>query len=236
MKIVVTGFLDTTTRGQRIAGWIYLPLHVFVIPLFVAMYMTWAPNGGSELYATIGYYCVGFTFCLIAFWGFLRTGYDILCDNWAKNAVAFFLAYLLCMVLTYLASAVVFLVLGDAASNPNNDTVDDLVQKYPQAMMGLTVFLAPLVEELLFRGVCFGSLRMKHKTLAYLLSMGLFAFYHVWEYALGQQDPTALIYLLEYLPAGYVLAWLYDKTNCIWMPIFLHMLINALATAAATAA
>ena len=37
------------------------------------------------------------------------------------------------------------------------------------------------------------------------------------------------------IPAGYALAWLYDKTNCIWMPIFLHMLINALASAAATA-
>ena len=235
MKIVVTGFLDTTTKGQRIAGWIYLPLHVFVIPLFVAMYMTWAPNGGSELYATIGYYCVGFTFCLIAFWGFLRTGYDILCDNWAKNALAFFLAYILCLLLTYLAASVVFLLLGDGASNANNDAIDALTRDYPRMMMGITVFLAPLVEEVLFRGVCFGSLRMKHKTLAYLLSIGLFALYHVWEYALGQEDPTALVFMLEYIPAGYALAWLYDKTNCIWMPIFLHMLINALASAAATA-
>ena len=236
MKIVVTGFLDTTTKGQRIAGWIYLPLHVFIIPLLAAMYMNVAPNGANELYVTVGYYSVGFLFCLIAFWRYLRTGYDILCDNWAKNALAFFLAYVICMLLTYLAASVVFLALGDQASNPNNDAVDDLVKQYPQAMMGLTVFFAPLVEELLFRGVCFGSLRMKHRRLAYILSMGLFAFYHVWEYALGQSDWTALIYMLEYLPAGYALAWLYDRTNCIWMPIFLHMLINALATAAATAA
>lgn len=234
MKIVVTGFFDTTTKGQRIAGWIYLPLHVFVIPLFAAMYLQYAPNGGNELYATIGYYSVGFAFCLIAMRRYLRAGYDILCDNWAKNAFAFFLAYIICMLLTYLAASVVFLVLGDKAANPNNDAVDSLVQQYPQAMMGLTVFFAPLVEEVLFRGVLFGSLRPKHRALAFVLSMGLFAFYHVWEYALGQEDWMALIYMLEYLPAGYALAWLYEKTNCIWMPVFLHMLINALATAAAT--
>lgn len=234
MKIVITGFLDTTTKGQRIAGYIYLPLHVFVIPLFAAMYLQYAPNGGNELYATIGYYSAGVAFCLIAFWSYLRTGYDILCDNWAKNALGFFLAYIICMLLSYLAAAVVFLVLGDKASNPNNDAVNSLVKQYPQVMLGITVFLAPLVEEVLFRGVLFGSLRAKHRTLAFVLSMGLFAFYHVWEYALGQQDWMALIYMLEYLPAGYALAWLYEKTNCIWMPVFLHMLINALANAAAT--
>lgn len=145
MKIIVTGFLDTSSKPQRIAGWIYLPLHVFVLPLFAAMYLQFAPNGGNELYVTIGYYALGFVFCLVAFWRFLRTGYDILCDNWAKNALVFFLAYVICMLLTYLASAALLLALGDAASNPNNDTVDTLARDYPRAMMGLTVFLAPLV-------------------------------------------------------------------------------------------
>lgn len=236
MKIVVTGFLDTTSKAQRIAGWIYLPLHIFVIPLLAAIYMDVAPNGANELFVTVAYYSAGFLFCLIVFWRYLRTGYDILCDNWMKNALVVFLAYAIFLLLTYLASAAVFLMLGDQAVNPNNEAVDSLVKQYPRAMMGLTVFFAPLVEELLFRGVCFGSLRMKRRRLAYLLSMGLFAFYHVWEYALGQGDWAALVYMLEYLPAGYALAWLYDKTNCIWMPVFLHMFINALANAAATAA
>jgi membrane protease YdiL (CAAX protease family) len=234
LKIIVTGFLDTTSKPQRIAGWIYLPLHIFVLPLFAAMYLRYAPNGGNELYLTVGYYALGFVFCLLVFWRYLRMGYDILWDNWAKNALAFFLAYVICMLLTYLAAVLIFLLLGDRAANPNNESVDSLVQQYPKAMMGLTVFLAPLLEETLFRGVCFGSLRMRHKTFAYLLSMLLFAFYHVWEYALAQGDAMALLYMLEYLPAGYALAWLYDKTNCIWMPVFLHMLINALATAVAT--
>jgi len=42
-------------------------------------------------------------------------------------------------------------------------------------------------------------------------------------------DPTVLVYMISFIPLGYVLAWAYEKTNCIWVPILLHILINAMS-------
>ena len=63
--------------------------------------------------------------------------------------------------------------------------------------------------------------------------MLLFALYHVWSYALA--DPTAWIYLLQYLPAGFLLARVYEKTNSLWASIFLHMTVNGVSMLAVSA-
>ena len=44
MKIVITGFADTMTKPQRAAGYIYLPLYMIVLPLFVVMLAALSPE------------------------------------------------------------------------------------------------------------------------------------------------------------------------------------------------
>lgn len=234
MKIVVTGFLDTLPKAQRRAGYVYLPFHILILPLLLAMLAQYLPDGLSDSTASLIYYSIGLLFCAIVMWRYLRSAFDILLDNFMKNLFALFFAYFICLMLSYLAAGLQLAVMGDtAAANPNEQALDTLKQTSPGVIIGLSVFFAPIVEELLFRGVLFGSLRVRHRALAFVVSIGLFAFYHVWQYAFSAMDARLFIYMLQYIPAGYALAWLYEKTNCIWMPIFLHMAINLMSVTAA---
>lgn len=98
-------------------------------------------------------------------------------------------------------------------------------------MAAAATFLAPIVEELLFRAGVFGLIRRRNRVLAYAVSMLLFALYHIWGYIAA--DPVYLIYLLQYLPAAWALCYCYERTNSVWGCIFLHMLVNGVAMNAA---
>ena len=75
-----------------------------------------------------------------------------------------------------------------------------------------------------FRAGLFGTLRRRSRLLAYLLSMAAFSIYHVWGYAMS--DPTSWFYLLQYLPASYLLCRCYEYCDSIWGSMFFHMLTN----------
>ncbi len=68
---------------------------------------------------------------------------------------------------------------------------------------------------------------MPRRRLAYLTSMLLFSLYHVWGYAI--QDPANWLYLLQYLPASWVLCRCYERCDSIWGSILLHMCINGVS-------
>ena len=91
----------------------------------------------------------------------------------------------------------------------------------------LAVFLAPMVEEPLFRGAVFGSLYRRSRWAAYAVSAALFSLYHVWQFAAAYGDPTYLIYALAYVPVSLALAFAYERSGSIWVPIAFHMTINA---------
>ncbi len=76
--------------------------------------------------------------------------------------------------------------------------------------------LAPLVEEIFFRGFLFQGLRAKYGWIAgMLISSAIFAIAHL--------DPASLIptFIL-----GSLLAYLYQRSNSIWPGVLLHMAVN----------
>jgi membrane protease YdiL (CAAX protease family) len=230
MKEAANGLSNVPSRPQRIACWVYLPFHAVVIPLFLAILRAYLPGGLSDIAENTVNYTLGFVFCVGVMWTFLRGAFDVLLDNPAKCATALAVGYLRYWLLAYLAAGVLFAALGDAAlANPNNQAVLELMDETAGPVAGLVIFIAPVVEELLFRGVVFGSLRGRSRTLAYILSILIFSLCHVWQYALSAMDWTLLLYIVQYIPASYALAWVYEKTDSIWMPIFLHMLMNGLS-------
>ena len=228
MKIVITGFLNTMSKPQRIAGLIYLPFHIIILPLFINMLAEYLPGGLSDTAANAVYYGLGFAFCIICMWKYLRTAFDFLLDNVATNITAMLFGGVSYLLLSYLASGVLFAILGDEQVASNNELISSLADESSRAIVALTVFVAPIVEEVLFRGVVFGTLAPKHRRLAFAASIALFAFYNVWQLALSTMDLKMFLYMVLSIPMGYALAWVYEKTNCLWVPIFLHMLINIL--------
>lgn len=229
MKIVITGFLNTMPTPQRRVGYIYLPFHIIILPLFINMLATYLPGGLGDTTANIVYYGLGFALCLVCMWKYLRLAFDLLLDNMVTNIMAMLFGGVSYLLLSYLASGVMFAIFGDAQLASNNETISALSSESSREVLALAVFIAPIVEEILFRGVIFGALAQKHRRLAFLVSIALFAFYNVWQLALTTMDWTMFVYMIMSIPMGYAMAWVYEKTNCIWVPIFLHMLINMLS-------
>ena len=93
----------------------------------------------------------------------------------------------------------------------------------------IVVVLAPFVEEVLFRGLVFGNLKLKSRPVAYVVSCALFAALQVWQFAVVRQDMTYFIVMLQYLVPGFMLAWVYDRSGTLWTAIGLHAAANALA-------
>ena len=93
----------------------------------------------------------------------------------------------------------------------------------------IVIFLAPFVEEVLFRGLVFGNLKHKSRTVAYAVSCLLFALLHVWQFAVKRQDITYFLLMVQYLVPGLVLAWAYDHTGTLWSSVLLHAAANALS-------
>lgn len=78
------------------------------------------------------------------------------------------------------------------------------------------VLLAPIAEELFFRGVVFNAfLRERGPRLAYLGSAALFAVIHL-----------SIVALIPIFLLGLALAWVYDRTGSILAPIVMHAVVN----------
>ncbi len=83
--------------------------------------------------------------------------------------------------------------------------------------------VAPIVEEIFFRGFIFAGLRPRHGwQRAAVISSVLFALIHL--------IPTAIIPIFI---LGYIFAYLYHRSNSIWPAILMHSATNALALGAA---
>lgn len=81
----------------------------------------------------------------------------------------------------------------------------------------LLVILAPLGEELLFRGIAYGALKQSGKWRAIIISSILFAMAHM-----------QIIHFFAIIPMGIILAYLYERTGSLVTPITLHISANAM--------
>lgn len=217
------------SRGNIIFGWVYLLLHILILPILLNLYVYFAQTPPSQLNINLIYYFSGFALVvLLGLRRWLRREFDILLDRLFLCILLLFAAYFLNSILS-MGVVLLLQLLTPILENPNNEAITAMANQDYGAMFGLTVFLAPIVEESLFRGVAFGSLYRKNRLAAYLISMLLFSVYHVWQYALVYGNPQLLLYAIQYLPISFTLCWLYERTGTIWAPTFFHMLINGLS-------
>lgn len=92
-------------------------------------------------------------------------------------------------------------------------------------VIGLVTVIAPLGEELFFRGFFFGALRnWRGPIIAAILTGGLFGLVHVGSSPIGYLVPLAIF--------GIGLCLLYEWTGSLYPPIALHALNNSIALGA----
>lgn len=120
----------------------------------------------------------------------------------------------------------------DRGGNLNDSVISSRVGNTPHMTLLIVLFLAPFVEETLFRGLVFGGLKEKSRLLAYAVSCALFALLHVWQFAVANRDPAYFLLMVQYLIPGLVLAWAYEHAGTLWASVGLHAGVNALAVLA----
>jgi len=128
------------------------------------------------------------------------------------------------LAMAYTANFIYSLILLLLGVSPNLDLVNLVAQiEHPWLMALGAVVVAPLSEEVFFRGFVFAGLRERHGWLkAALISAAAFALLHL-------QPVQALpIFLL-----GFVFALIYEKSRSLWPAVAMHAAVNAIGLAAA---
>ena len=217
-------FTSALSRREMllVLGWI--PVHFVLLP--VLFNTLGARDMIPASTANFLYYALGFAYMVTVAFRFLRRDFDPLADRPLFVAGTVCGSYLMMMALNGLIGYLILQALPET-ENPNNAAITGLVVTDFGVMKATLVFLGPLVEEMMFRAGIFGLFRKKNRTLAYAVSMLIFALYHVFAYAL--HSPIYLLYLLQYLPAGWLLCRCYERTNSIWGSTFFHMMVNGIA-------
>ncbi len=213
-------------RKEASWGWRYLAFEIVFLGYFlsIAIHFFKLPWDSSEL--NLVYFFLNFAAALFIFRHFVRGSVMTAAKRIPAiliTAVAgFFVYYVLSTAVT------IFIVAIDPNFyNVNNQNLSAISQKYYWVTAVCTVVLVPITEELLHRGAIFGSLYVKNRTAAYIVSTLVFALVHITAY-IGYFEPkTLLLCYLQYIPAGLCLAAAYDVTGCIATPILIHAAINA---------
>lgn len=219
------------SRTEKILGWLYMAVSLLILPQL----LNWVNNQLADPIpeATLNFvlYLTNFLFIAGIFHAFLRASLvaawrDIW--NFIQAVILGYVAYLAASkAMDFLMS---FLVPG--FSNINDAAIADLAKSNYILMLVGVVFLAPVTEEMLYRGLIFRELLHTSKAAAYLVSMAAFAAIHVLGY-IGSEDIGRLVLcFIQYLPAGLCLAWTYTKADNIAAPMVVHAIVNAVAIGA----
>ncbi|PAV27678.1 CPBP family intramembrane metalloprotease [Virgibacillus profundi] len=108
-------------------------------------------------------------------------------------------------------------LLGIEAGSENTQLIMNVTRATPLFMI-IPMFIAPILEEIIFRKIIFGSFYKKMNFFfAALLSAVVFGIIH------GEPQ-----HILIYASMGFVFAFLYVKTKRIIVPIIVHMAMNSI--------
>ena len=219
-------FTSYMSKGEYIKSLGWLPMHMAVLPILAGWLMT--QGYLSESMANFSIYVVGMGFMLLFMGKNLRREFDPFCDRKMFCISEVCGAYVAMWFFNMAVNGLLMLILPD--ENPNNAAIAAMAGQDFGMISAMAICLAPVVEEIIFRGGIFTLARKRSRALAYGLSMIMFSLYHVWGYAI--ENPINFIFLLQYLPVSYLLCRCYERTNSIWTCIFFHMMVNGMSMSA----
>lgn len=220
------------TPGEKIAGTVLLAVYLVVLPFVTEPLFRLVgrllDTTVSDTVQNVIYYYVLFAVTLVIFHKFIGRTSRNFADNLGVACRSVLVGLIALYGLNELVYRLTHLLIGNR-TNLNDTAISAQIQDAPRVTLLIIVFLAPFIEEVLFRGLVFGNLKSKSRVVAYLVSCVLFALLHVWQFAVVQQDLTYFLLMVQYLVPGAVLAWAYESSGTLWASIGLHAAVNALS-------
>ena len=213
------------TATEKTMGWIYWALQLLAIPAALTMIATHFGWALSEAQLNFLFFGVNFAVLTVMMHRFLGRSAKEGFQRPGRTLQSAFFGYVLYWVCSIAFGALIAFLRPEFA-NANDATILGMAKEdYTLITIG-TVILVPVAEELMYRGLIFGSLYNRSRVAAYIVSTLIFAAIHVVGY-IGMWEPADLaLSVLQYLPAGICLGWAYARSGTIWAPILMHMAIN----------
>ena len=224
-------FSAKPSRRETLWGGIYLLLYMCVLPLAVPLAAVFLLPQLNMAQVNFLYFGLNFIATTVIFHKFLINSVkDSLLAGWGTIWYAI-LGYLGSMLLSGLVGSAILEIYPEFTS-VNDNAIGAMVQENRRLMLLGAVFLAPVTEELLFRGLIFRGLYDRSPLAAHLLTMVLFSLVHVTGY-IGTYDFKLLFFcFLQYLAPAYCLNFAYQQSGTLISPILMHMLTNLVALSA----
>lgn len=232
-------FAGRLNGKQKAIGFIILlPMYFYVFPVIV--------NFGLYLYlkyidmnmdmgmmgVLLNFFSALFSliFALILFKDFIKDSWDCFKEKLFENTAWSLTIGIGTLYLLSIASNIIINLFINTSTHgaANQDLFETYLSHGIVLMVIQSVIFAPILEELLFRGLVFRSLRKYNKILAHLVSSFIFGFLHIYS-GLFAGDITQIFYLLSYGAMGFAFSFAYEKKGTICVPILVHMLNNFIA-------
>jgi membrane protease YdiL (CAAX protease family) len=213
------------TSNETISGFLYLAFQLLLMPELLNFINDnlQQPLNSAEL--NFLFYFVNFIAILVIFRRFLGNSLDQVWQHpiwFLESVILGFVFYYLCKIaLDWLMDHFV-----PSFSNYNDDAIAAMSKSNYFLMFLGTVILVPPVEECFYRGLIFRNLYPKSRWAAYVVSILAFTMIHIMGFLGRYTALELLLAVIQYLPAGFCLAWAYARSNTIFAPIVIHAAIN----------
>lgn len=215
------------TQWESRVGMVFFVLYLTVFPLLVGGVVRVLDERMELLLTSAQTNAIYYTLILLAlvavFWEFLRHAATILKGNLLASLFAFGAGFFVALGVTCLSGLIPLPVANLEIGNYKAQFF-----MAPAATWAVAGLLKPAVEEILYRGLLFGTVRRESRMWAYVLSAGLFALSNLWQHALFSGNPAYLLLMIQYLPLGLVLCWSYDISGSVYTPMALRVALQTM--------
>ena len=132
--------------------------------------------------------------------------------------------YWILMIVSMIISSIIITNFTSISNSENQEIIIEEFKKFPLYTLFLTIFIAPFMEEIIFR-LSLNKL-IKNKYIYIIFSGLLFGLLHV----IGSDNILNYLFFIPYSIPGIILAHTLVKSDNIFVPISLHFINNLFST------
>lgn len=198
-------------------------LYLFLVIIFTGLFYNGIKDDNLVI-ANIAYILAELGVLIVFIFLFRKTlipDYYDFKKNFKKYIEKNFKYYLMGLAVMVISTNIITPFIGEAN---NQALIEDISKNYPVYIIVTTIFISPILEELLTRTAFKGV--FKNPIFYYLLSALVFGSMHISYDSLMTLES---LYIISYGALGFVFAKMYQESNNVWTNIFFHFLHNLIS-------
>jgi hypothetical protein len=208
----------------------YFVGYLFLYPL-IGVFITYQLTGVADsMTQEVAFVIYGFLilFTLYLSRPIIKESFRMAKGRWFSHIKKIPINYLFLFASLLIVNTTITALTG-VETSANQDLVFQSLKESPALIIFAALIMAPIVEELVFRGGLYRALRNRYSyKRAIFISMLAFGFIHVFA-SLLSGDFMDLWNIFTYMAMGFFFVKIYEETGSVFPAILLHFFNNAIA-------